>query len=297
MHFRDPIRIYGSSVASKHPTKEQDKSPLLMFEGPGELLDFAVYNDTPIAASLSEAQLAGSLEGIWHGPRKHNDGENGPATLTFHFSHTGDTLRGYDIRHTRASVTVQRIDQRNGTTLVHFKRAIPRRQFFYRKSDEERYEGQQVGNIISGYWAKEKPAWGKDLHTIHLSETDCTGTFEIEKKPISFFHKSAGAMPRNRPKALWAIAQETTLRSVRMNLYWRFLLKRRMQRKEFIRLLIQYQDNGFRYSDPDDDRKYEELKQTLRQEDAVFYSSMAASILRRRVAHPFVYSLLNRPFC
>lgn len=118
-------------------------------------------------------------------------------------------------------------------------------------------------------------------------EPEFIGTFKVQRRSLAYmrFHPSNKAFQKNKPRALWKFALDSTLHEMsngRLRLRWPALKTRRDQRQKFISLHMEWEDNGL---DDEEAEEYNELRKSFLSADLRYYLSLAKLVRGREVVH------------
>ncbi|RPD69592.1 hypothetical protein L226DRAFT_268418 [Lentinus tigrinus ALCF2SS1-7] len=118
------------------------------------------------------------------------------------------------------------------------------------------------------------------------------GTFFLTRRPVEYLISCPPdeEFAANRPRALWKLALNATLRAVQSRtLSWGLLSARRKQRQQYVELLKRRQRGPWRGQDVEDAQEWAQLIKGIHPGDLHLWRCIALYQLRRDVIHDTIY--------
>ncbi|ESK82998.1 hypothetical protein Moror_11766 [Moniliophthora roreri MCA 2997] len=276
---------------------EAGKIQSLLFGPQTEELEL-LSNPSPEGDSQGhEATLPQSLVGHWSGSYTYNSGRNNDGLVSF-------TVSSHD---TEGNISGSGMDSLGPFTV---KGTLNGNRVMFLKAYQIPQSGQEVvwryGGTITQDLNEITGVWGPPYANLDSLETDDpdsgqearsdAGSFEstdiigghffLKRRPIEYLLScpTNEEFAQNRPRALWKLALDVTIRSLRSrNLSWRVLSARRRQRQRYIELVKVQEKSGC--IDPKDMKDWSKLLETTHPNDLALWRAIALFQMRREVIH------------
>lgn len=298
-----------NSEAEEEPSKdagveadveEKDDNHSFVYQEDEDDIESALKVSAELETSIIDQSLTG-LVGVWHGfyyygfYSSDTDGVMGFRIDSINEDNTfvgggSDSLSGFTIKG--------KLNERRISFLKEYDRLVQRRKtsWFYSGKINNTFDA------ITGKWGDPSLAQAEssqandneddDPKNSETDREDFLGRFTVQKKSAEFvrFRPSDKEFEENKPRALWKFALNAVMDSVsRRVLTWSTLKKRRDDRRLFINLWMEYEDNGLRNREDNEDLQM--LQRQLSAVDLRLYRHLAQVFRSRTVQHQFVLLL------
>lgn len=135
---------------------------------------------------------------------------------------------------------------------------------------------------------EELPSSSTCILTTSCTESEASfGSFHMKRRPVEYMlsRPSARTLAQSRPRALWMLATEATLRAVRAQAFtWKVLQERRRRRLRFIQLFRLQRGDG-RFEQTEDEQEWIELIGSISPDDLRLWSCLSEFQTRREFYH------------